>query len=60
MNENVDTVAPAGDSADYFEQLADLIIYSEIIAGGVIEIIWIAKIFLVFYIIFGAWRVVRK
>ena len=60
MNEGIDTVAPASGSLDYTQQLTDLITYSEIIAGGVIEIIWIAKVFLVLYIIFGAWRVVRK
>ena len=45
---------------DYTEQLTDLIMYVEIVAGGVIELIWIAKAFLIIYIIFCAWRVVRK
>lgn len=60
MNDGIDTVPPPSGSADYTEQFNDLITYVEIIAGGVIEIVWIAKVFLVFYIIFSAWRVVRK
>ncbi|MGN7119053.1 hypothetical protein ACTHQ8_22695 [Lysinibacillus odysseyi] len=60
MNENIDPATPTSVGADYTEQLDKLITYAEIIAGGVIEIVWIAKVFLVFYIIFGAWRVVRK
>ena len=60
MDENISTVAVPGGDIDYTTQLDDLIVYSEIIAGGVIELVWIAKTFLIFFIIFSAWKVVRK
>ena len=45
MNDGFTDVPPASGSLDYTQQLTDLITYSEIIAGGVNEIIWIAKVF---------------
>lgn len=60
MNENVSDTAIPGSYIDYTEQLDSIVTYIEIIAGGVIEIVWIAKTFLIFFIIFSAWKVVRK
>ena len=45
---------------DNTQLLTDMYVYIEMIAGGMVEMLWIAKTFLVFYIIFSAWRLVRK
>lgn len=60
MDENISTAALPNSGIDYTEKLDDLIIYAEIISGGIIELVWIGKTFLIFFIIFMAWKVVRK
>lgn len=60
MDEDFSTAALPGSDIDYTEQLDELIVYAEIATGGIIELVWFAKTFLIFYIIFSAWRVVRK
>ncbi|MGE7984727.1 hypothetical protein [Solibacillus sp. NPDC093137] len=60
MNEDFSSAAVTSSDIDYTERLDTIIFYLEVVSGGVIELGWIAKTFLIFYIIFGAWRVVRK
>lgn len=60
MDENISTATLPGGYIDYTEQLDELIVYAEIATGGIIELVWIAKTFLIFFIIFSAWKVVRK
>lgn len=48
------------DVTDLVDKLDEILIYNEMAAGALIEINWSLKFLLMLFIIFSAWKVVRK